>query len=161
MITHKIIRQQIRRQKHAKNFVVPAGLAIFAQRIKAMAKLQLSLSSKANKESGLKEILIRFFNGKAFNQRAHSGVYILDNTNYWDGSQMVDKRRMNDEERRYHNTQRAKIEELCRYIEEEWLKWDKSVALPSDWLKSKPRLPKILTMARMRTKCLKLRCEKG
>lgn len=101
-----------------------------------MAKLQLSLSSKANKESGLKEILIRFFNGKAFNQRAHSGVYILDNPNYWDGSQMVDKRRMNDEERRYHNTQRTKIEELCRYIEEEWLKWDKSVALPSDWLKT-------------------------
>lgn len=101
-----------------------------------MAKLQLSLSSKANKESGLKEILIRFFNGKAFNQRAHSGVYILDNPNYWDGSQMVDKRRMNDEERRYHNSQRTKIEELCRHIEEEWLKWDKSVALPSDWLKA-------------------------
>lgn len=101
-----------------------------------MAKLQLSLSSKANKESGLKEILIRFFNGKAFNQRAHSGVYILDNPNYWDGSQMVDKRRMNDEERRYHNSQRTKIEELCRHIEEEWLKWDKSVALSSDWLKT-------------------------
>lgn len=101
-----------------------------------MAKLQLSLSSKKNKSTGYQEILIRFYNGKAFNQRAHSGVYILDDPNYWDRNQMVDKRRMNDAERRYHNDQRAKIEELCHFIEEEWLKWDKNAVLPSDWLKT-------------------------
>lgn len=101
-----------------------------------MAKLQLSLSSKKNKSTGYQEILIRFYNGKAFNQRAHSGIYILDDPNYWDGTQMVDKRRMNDEDRRYHNDQRAKIEALCHFIEEEWLKWDKNAVLPSDWLKT-------------------------
>lgn len=101
-----------------------------------MAKLQLSLSSKKNKSTGYQEILIRFYNGKAFNQRAHSGIYILDDPNYWDGTQMVDKRRMNDEERRYHNDQRAKIEALCHFVEEEWLKWDKNAVLPSDWLKT-------------------------
>ena len=101
-----------------------------------MAKLQLSLSSKKNKSTGYQEILIRFYNGKAFNQRARSGIYILDDPNYWDGTQMVDKRRMNDEERRYHNDQRAKIEALCHFVEEEWLKWDKNVLLPSDWLKT-------------------------
>lgn len=101
-----------------------------------MAKLQLSLSSKKNKSTGYQEILIRFYNGKAFNQRAHSGIYILNDPNYWDGNQMVDKRRMNDAERRYHNDQRAKIEELCHFIEEEWLKWDKNAILPSDWLKT-------------------------
>ena len=101
-----------------------------------MAKLQLSLSSKKNKSTGYQEILIRFYNGKAFNQRARSGIYILDDPNYWDGTQMVDKRRMNDEERRYHNDQRAKIEALCHFVEEEWLKWDKNVVLPSDWLKT-------------------------
>ena len=101
-----------------------------------MAKLQLSLSSKKNKSTGYQEILIRFYNGKAFNQRARSGIYILDDPNYWDGIQMVDKRRMNDEERRYHNDQRAKIEALCHFVEEEWLKWDKNVVLPSDWLKT-------------------------
>ena len=101
-----------------------------------MAKLQLSLSSKKNKSTGYQEILIRFYNGKAFNQRARSGIYILDDPNYWDGTQMVDKRRMNDEERRYHNDQRAKIEALCHFVEEEWLKWDKNAVLPSDWLKT-------------------------
>ena len=101
-----------------------------------MAKLQLSLSSKKNKSTGYQEILIRFYNGKAFNQRARSGIYILDDPNYWDGTQMVDKRRMNDEERRYHNDQRAKIEALCHFIEEEWLKWDKNAVLPSNWLKT-------------------------
>ncbi len=101
-----------------------------------MAKLQLSLSSKKNKSTGYQEILIRFYNGKAFNQRARSGIYILDDPNYWDGTQMVDKRRMNDENRRYHNDQRAKIEALCHFIEEEWLKWDKNAVLPSDWLKT-------------------------
>ena len=101
-----------------------------------MAKLQLSLSSKKNKSTGYQEILIRFYNGKAFNQRTRSGIYILDDPNYWDGTQMVDKRRMNDEERRYHNDQRAKIEALCHFVEEEWLKWDKNVVLPSDWLKT-------------------------
>ena len=101
-----------------------------------MAKLQLSLSSKKNKSTGYQEILIRFYNGKAFNQRARSGIYILDDPNYWDGTQMVDKRRMNDENRRYHNDQRAKIEALCHCIEEEWLKWDKNAVLPSDWLKT-------------------------
>lgn len=101
-----------------------------------MAKLQLSLSSKKNKSTGYQEILIRFYNGKAFNQRARSGIYILDDPNYWDGTQMVDKRRMNDEERRYHNDQRAKIEALYHFIEEEWLKWDKNAVLPSNWLKT-------------------------
>ena len=101
-----------------------------------MAKLQLSLSSKKNKSTGYQEILIRFYNGKAFNQRARSGIYILDDPNYWDGTQMVDKRRMNDENRRYHNDQRAKLEALCHFIEEEWLKWDKNAVLPSDWLKT-------------------------
>ena len=101
-----------------------------------MAKLQLSLSSKKNNSTGYQEILIRFYNGKAFNQRARSGIYILDDPNYWDGTQMVDKRRMNDEERRYHNDQRAKIEALCHFVEEEWLKWDKNAVLPSDWLKT-------------------------
>ena len=101
-----------------------------------MAKLQLSLSSKKNRSTGYQEILIRFYNGKAFNQRAHSGIYILDDPNYWDGTQMVDKRRMNDAERRYHNEQRVKIEELSHFIEEEWLKWDKKIVLPSNWLKT-------------------------
>ena len=41
-----------------------------------MAKIDLSLSKKIQKETGKAEVLIRFFNGKAFNLRCKSGVFV-------------------------------------------------------------------------------------
>lgn len=41
-----------------------------------MAKINLSLSKKIQKETGKAEVLIRFFNGKAFNLRCKSGVFV-------------------------------------------------------------------------------------
>lgn len=41
-----------------------------------MAKLELRLSSKVQQETGRQEILIRFFNGKVFNMRAKSEIYV-------------------------------------------------------------------------------------
>jgi len=41
-----------------------------------MAKIELRLSSKVNKDNGKTEILVRFFNGKQFNLRAKTEVYI-------------------------------------------------------------------------------------
>lgn len=41
-----------------------------------MAKIDLSLSKKNQKETGKAEVLIRFFNGKAFNLRCKSGVFV-------------------------------------------------------------------------------------
>ena len=49
---------------------------------------------------------------------------------------MVDTRRMNDEARRYHNEQRAKIESLCFEIIQEWQNTDQNVPIPKDWLKT-------------------------
>ncbi len=41
-----------------------------------MAKIELKLSSKISPETGRQEILVRFFNGKRFNLRAKSEIYV-------------------------------------------------------------------------------------
>lgn len=84
-----------------------------------MAKIDLSLSAKKSDTSERQEIMIRFYHGR-INLRAKSGIFILDNPAYWDGHKMVDTRRTNDEERRYHNECRAKLESMCKAIDEAW-----------------------------------------
>lgn len=39
-----------------------------------MAQIELRLSSKVQKETGMCEVLIRFFQGTKFNTRAKSGI---------------------------------------------------------------------------------------
>lgn len=99
-----------------------------------MATIELSLSSIRNNTTGRKQIRIRFYHGKRIDQRAKTGIYILDNPSYWDGHKMVDTRRINDEERRYHNECRNKIESMCTAIEEAWQN-ENSESIPKDWLK--------------------------
>lgn len=41
-----------------------------------MAKIELRISSKIQKETGMSEVLIRFFSGSVFNLRAGTGVFI-------------------------------------------------------------------------------------
>lgn len=50
-----------------------------------MATIELSLSSIRNNTTGRKQIRIRFYHGKRIDQRAKTGIYILDNPSYWDG----------------------------------------------------------------------------
>lgn len=47
---------------------------------------------------------------------------------------MVDTRRMADDERNYHREQKIKLEDMCRFVEDEWQRLDKS-NIPTDWLK--------------------------
>ena len=62
-----------------------------------MATIELSLSAIKNKTTGRQQIRIRFYHGKSIDQRAKTGIFILDNPAYWDGHKMVDTRRINDE----------------------------------------------------------------
>lgn len=41
-----------------------------------MAQIELRLSSKLQKETGICEVLIRFFQGTKFNTRAKSGIFV-------------------------------------------------------------------------------------
>lgn len=41
-----------------------------------MAKITFSLSTKANKDNGLCEVLIRFRNGREVSKRVHSRVWV-------------------------------------------------------------------------------------
>ena len=41
-----------------------------------MAQIELRTSSKVQKETGMCEILIRFFQGTKFNTRAKSGIFV-------------------------------------------------------------------------------------
>lgn len=41
-----------------------------------MAQIELRLSTKIQKETGMCEVLIRFFQGTTFNVRAKSGVFV-------------------------------------------------------------------------------------
>ncbi len=41
-----------------------------------MAQIELRLSTKIQKETGMCEVLIRFFQGTKFNVRAKSGVFV-------------------------------------------------------------------------------------
>lgn len=100
-----------------------------------MATIELSLSSIKNNTTGRKQIRLRFYHGKRVDQRAKTGIFILDNPAYWDGHKMVDTRRTNDEERRYHNECRAKLELLCKYIDDAWQNCAHS-EIKKDWLKS-------------------------
>lgn len=101
-----------------------------------MAKIDLTLSRKKDKLTGRQEIVLRFYHGKKIDQQVKTGIYIMDDPCYWDGVKMVDTRRMNDEARRYHNEQRAKIESLCFEIIQEWQNTDQNVPIPKDWLKT-------------------------
>lgn len=100
-----------------------------------MATIELSLSSKKDKTTNRQEIMLRFYHGKIIDCRVKTGVYILNDPAYWDGSKMVDNRRMADEERRYHNAQKEKIEKLCLHLQKEWQELDKNTPIAKDWLK--------------------------
>ena len=67
-----------------------------------MATIELSLSAVKNKTTGRQQIRIRFYHGKSIDQRAKTGIFILDNPAYWDGHKMVDTRRINDEDPCYN-----------------------------------------------------------
>lgn len=41
-----------------------------------MAQIELRISSKVQKETGMCEVLIRFFQGTKFNTRAKSGIFV-------------------------------------------------------------------------------------
>ena len=101
-----------------------------------MATIELSLSSKKDKTTNRQEIMLRFYHGKIIDCRVKTGVYILNDPAYWDGSKMVDNRRMADEERRYHNAQKEKIEKLCLHLQKEWQELDKNTPIAKDWLKA-------------------------
>ena len=103
-----------------------------------MATIELSLSAIKNKTTGRQQIRIRFYHGR-INLRAKSGIFILDNPAYWDGHKMVDTRRTNDEERRYHNECRAKLESMCKAIDEAWQQ-AQGGDIPKDWLKKQVSL---------------------
>ena len=100
-----------------------------------MATIELSLSSKKDKTTNRQEIMLRFYHGKIIDCRVKTGVYILNDPAYWDGSKMVDNRRMADEERRYHNAQKEKIEKLCLHLQKEWQELDKNTPIAKNWLK--------------------------
>ena len=99
-----------------------------------MARIELSLAKRRDKVSGKQEVLLRFFHGKLSDKQTKTNIYILNDPAYWDGSIMVDTRRMADDERNYHREQKIKLEDMCRFVENEWQRLDKS-NIPTDWLK--------------------------
>ena len=99
-----------------------------------MARIELSLAKRRDKVSGKQEVLLRFFHGKLIDKQTKTNIYILNDPAYWDGSKMVDTRRMADDERNYHREQKIKLEDMCRFVEDEWQRLDKS-NIPTDWLK--------------------------
>ena len=99
-----------------------------------MARIELSLAKRRDKVSGKQEVLLRFFHGKLIDKQTKTNIYILNDPAYWDGSKMVDTRRMADDERNYHREQKIKLEDMCRFVENEWQRLDKS-NIPTDWLK--------------------------
>ena len=100
-----------------------------------MASIELSLAKRKDKVSGRHEVLLRFYHGKLIDKQTRTNIYILNDPAYWDGSKMVDTRRMADEKRNYHRDQKVKLEDLCRFVEEEWQRLDK-IEVPKDWLKT-------------------------
>lgn len=46
-----------------------------------MASIQFRLSSKSDKSTGLSEVLVRFFHGKAIDQRAKTNIFVRPD--YW------------------------------------------------------------------------------
>jgi integrase len=89
-----------------------------------MATFQFRLSSKKNK-LGRQELLMRFYHGK-FQQRAKTGIFIEDKPNYWDGKEVVNKARSATDEVQYHREQKERLDNLCRFILEQWGKVDNS-----------------------------------
>lgn len=104
-----------------------------------MATIILSLSTKSDKVTAQREVMIRFFHGKHINQRAKTNVFVLPE--YWDDaaqSIVIPKWRvLNEERKRLTNELQAKSNHLDAI---------KSLALssfqalnkndvPKDWLK--------------------------
>lgn len=66
-----------------------------------MATIILSLSTKSDKVTAQREVMIRFFHGKHINQRAKTNVFVLPD--YWDDatqSIVIPKWRVLNEERK-------------------------------------------------------------
>lgn len=96
-----------------------------------MATFQFRLSSKKNK-LGRQELLMRFYHGK-FQQRAKTGIFIEDKPNYWDGKEIVNKARSATEDVLYHREQKERLDNLCRFILEQWARVDSS-NVKNGWL---------------------------
>lgn len=113
-----------------------------------MAQLELSLSSKIQKNTQKSEVLIRLFQGSKLNLRGKSGVFIapkhfeyyLDEEKtseaypvYRKSGEIVVKNRIESEGKRYHTEAKNRIEDLKRTIMESYEAADKD-NVTGDWL---------------------------
>lgn len=107
-----------------------------------MANINFTLSSKVDKDSGLSELLIRFYAGKQISQRAKSNLLV--NANYWDANRqniVIPRFRIKDDEHqelidKLHE-QIVKIAELKQFINTAFMKVEAgNNDLPDDWLKN-------------------------
>ena len=114
-----------------------------------MAQLELSLSSKIQKDTQRSEVLIRLFQGSKLNLRGKSGVFVTPNhfeyyqdeaktrkegyPVYRKSGEIVVKNRIESEDKRYHTEAKNRIEDLKRYIMETYEVADKDT-VTGDWL---------------------------
>ena len=75
---------------------------------------------------------MRFYHGK-FQQRAKTGIFIEDKPNYWDGKEIVNKARSATEDVLYHREQKERLDNLCRFILEQWARVD-NTNVKNGWL---------------------------
>lgn len=107
-----------------------------------MATIITTLSTKVDKDSGLSEILIRFYAGKQISQRAKSNLLV--NANYWDANRqniVIPRFRIKDDEHQelidMLHKQIVKIAELKQFINTAFMKVEAgNNNLPDDWLKN-------------------------
>lgn len=99
-----------------------------------MATTELRLSSKVDKQSRMAEILIRFYHGKAIDQRAKTGIHILPS--YWKDNDMPDiQKRIQTDDVVYHTQAKVKLDNLKGTISKAFLAVDKS-DIKKGWLES-------------------------
>ena len=96
-----------------------------------MANFQFRLSSKLNKLSR-QELLMRFYHGK-FQQRAKTGIFIENKPIYWDGKTIVSKARLVTNDVQYHREQKERLENMCKFISEQWEQVDQT-KVSATWL---------------------------
>lgn len=107
-----------------------------------MANINLTLSTKVDKDSGLSEILIRFYAGKQFSQRAKSKIFI--NAIHWDAKKQAiitsHLRMVSIGQKTAVNALQKKakqLDELRHYIMNSFIDINSDYHnLPDDWLKN-------------------------
>ncbi len=114
-----------------------------------MAQIELSLSTKIQRDTQRSEILIRLFQGSRLNLRGKSGVFIAPNhfeyypdeaktrkegyPVYRKSGEVVVKNRIESEDKRYYTEAKKRIDELKSAIMEAYEAADKDI-VTGDWL---------------------------